>query len=131
MDEKIQYMLDTAVLALKNSYSPYSQFAVASCIYSEDDNYFTGVNVENAAFGLTICAESAAITAMVSAGFTSIKSMVILASNNALCTPCGACRQRILEFSTPDTRIYLCNKTHILQTCSIQDLLPMAFTLKP
>lgn len=130
-DKKIKHMIDKAVSVLKNSHSPYSHFAVASCISTDTGEIFTGVNVENVAFSLTLCAETSALASMVTAGFTRIDSIVILSSNEALCSPCGACRQRIAEFSTKDTRIYLCNKTNILHTCSIDELLPMAFTFKP
>ena len=57
--------------------------------------------------------------------------MVILNGDNALCPPCGACRQRIHEFSTPKTRIYLCDQQTVLQEMTVDDLLPMAFSLKP
>ena len=66
---------------------------------------------------------------MVAMGQRKIKSMVILAGDNALCTPCGACRQRIVEFSTPETQLYLCNQQTILQTKTPDELLPMAFCL--
>lgn len=130
MDEITQLMIKKASCSLQNSYAPYSHYAVAACICSEDDDLFTGVNVENSSYGLTICAETAAICQMIASGRRKIKSMVLMAGDNALCAPCGACRQCINEFSTPQIRIHLCNQQGILKTMSMDELLPMAFKLK-
>lgn len=121
-------MITLAHQALAFSYSPYSQFAVACCIAAEDEALFLGVNVENAAYSLCICAETSALAQMIVAGKKSIRSLVILNSNNTLCPPCGACRQRISEFSSQETRIHLCNKENILQTLTMDQLLPTPFT---
>nr|WP_188331948.1 cytidine deaminase [Legionella adelaidensis] len=112
---------------LSNAYAPYSRFHVSACIRSEQDKLFTGVNVENGSYGLTLCAEGSAIAQMVTAGYRQIKEMVILCSTNQLCPPCGACRQRIQEFASPETLIHLCNNETILKSISMKDLLPLAF----
>lgn len=130
MNELTRLMINHASKALQNAYAPYSKYTVGACLCSEDNSLFTGVNVENSSYGLTICAETSAICQMVAAGQRKIKSMVILAGDNALCAPCGACRQRIYEFSTPETKIYLCNQQTILQSKTPDELLPMAFSLK-
>jgi cytidine deaminase len=130
MDKMAQQMIHNARLALKNAYAPYSHYQVGACICCEDDTLYTGVNVENGSYGLTICAESAAICQMIAQGRRQIKSIVVMSIDNALCTPCGACRQRIHEFSTPNTAIYLCDQQAILQTTTIDELLPLAFRLK-
>ncbi|CAM2895331.1 cytidine deaminase [Legionella steigerwaltii] len=127
MDPKTAKMISNAYRALAHSYSPYSKFRVACCICTDKDNLYTGINVENSSYSLAVCAETSAISAMVSAGEQCIKSMVILAGSNSLCSPCGACRQRIYEFSTPDTIIHLCNKDSILRSLKIDELLPLAF----
>ncbi|WP_454783823.1 cytidine deaminase [Legionella sp. WA2024007413] len=127
MDQIIAKMISTAHKALAHSYSPYSKFSVACCICTDKDNLYSGVNVENSSYGLGVCAETSAISAMVSAGEQHIKSMVILAGTNLLCSPCGGCRQRIHEFSTADTLIHLCNKDSILRSLKINELLPLAF----
>ncbi|PWY55980.1 cytidine deaminase [Legionella qingyii] len=127
MDQTIAKMISNAHEALIHSYSPYSKFCVACCICTDKDNLYTGVNVENGSYGLSVCAETSAISAMVSAGEQHIKSMVILAGTDLLCPPCGACRQRIYEFSTTDTLIHLCNKDSILRSLKINELLPLAF----
>ena len=131
MDPTIEKMISQAHKRLAHSYSPYSKFSVASCICTEADNLYTGVNVENISYSLAICAEASAISAMVSAGEQHIKSLVLLSGTNLLCSPCGACRQRIYEFSTPDTTIYLCNKDSILHNIKINELLPLAFDFNP
>jgi cytidine deaminase len=131
MDKLIKIMIKEAHEALNNAYAPYSKFTVASCILTTKNNRYIGVNVENGSYGLTVCAESSAICTMVSSGEQQIKSMVVLAGTNLLCSPCGACRQRIFEFSTPETMIHLCNKDSIFQSIPIIELLPLAFDFKP
>lgn len=131
MDKLTSTMIAQASTALSFAYAPYSKFTVASCLCTDNDKLYTGVNVENASYGLSVCAESSAICAMVSAGERSIKSLVVLAGTNLLCSPCGACRQKIQEFSTKDTLIHLCNKDSILKTLTINELLPLAFNFKP
>ncbi len=131
MDKITAQMISKAHQALSFSYAPYSKFTVAACICTDKDNLYTGVNVENSSYGLTACAESSAICNMVSAGEQQIKSMVILAGNNQLCPPCGACRQRIHEFSTPETLINLCDKDSILRSMTLKELLPLAFDFNP
>lgn len=124
-------MIHNASQALQYAYAPYSKFKVAACLCSEDNTFYTGVNVENSSYGLTTCAETSAICQMIAAGKHQIVSMVILNGDNTLCPPCGACRQRIHEFSSAKTRIYLCNQHVVLQETTIDQLLPMAFSLKP
>ncbi len=124
-------MIRKAHAALTSSYSPYSKFAVACCIATDKDILFTGVNVENAAYGLTICAETSAICHMITEGYRDIKSMVIMNNQNTICPPCGACRQRIHEFAKTDTIIYLADQEKILITTTISALLPLAFNLSP
>lgn len=131
MTNEIKELIALTHEALKHSYAPYSKFRVAATIITEDGHRFTGVNVENAGHSMAICAESSAICNMVAAGGRKIKEIVVLASSEELCTPCGACRQRIFEFSTPKTKVYMCNKNGILQTQTINALLPLAFTLNP
>ena len=130
MNKLIHTMINHAHHALKNAYAPYSKFTVAACICSEDEQLFTGVNVENSSYGLTICAERSAISQMIVAGVQTIKHIVVLAGTNELCTPCGACRQCINEFSTVNTHIHLCNKDQVLKTMTMDELLPLAFKLR-
>ncbi|KTC78665.1 cytidine deaminase [Legionella cincinnatiensis] len=131
MDPTITKMISSAYKALTHSYSPYSKFSVASCICTDKDTLYTGVNVENSSYGLSTCAEASAISAMISAGEKNIKSIVVLAGTNLLCPPCGACRQRIYEFSTTDTIVHLCSKDSILRSIKMSELLPLAFDFNP
>lgn len=131
MDLLVKKMISNAYKALAHSYSPYSHFSVACCICSENNNLYTGVNVENSSYGLSLCAEASAISSMISSGEQRIKSLVVLAGTNLLCPPCGACRQRIYEFSTTETMIHLCNKDSILHSVTINELLPLAFDFNP
>ncbi|CEG56804.1 cytidine deaminase [Legionella fallonii] len=131
MNNTIAQMIKEAYKALPNAYTPYSQFKVASCICTDKGNLYTGVNVENGSYSLSICAESSAICHMIAAGEQKIKSIVVVAHNNLLCPPCGACRQRIHEFSTADTMVYLCNEKTVFQSLSIDQLLPLAFDFNP
>lgn len=131
MNQIITKMIAEAVKVLPNAYAPYSKFLVACCVCSDTDVLYTGVNVENSSYGLTCCAETSAICKMVTAGEQRIKSVVVLAGNNLLCSPCGACRQRIHEFATPDTQIHLCDKDSVLRTLTLDELLPLAFDFNP
>lgn len=131
MNKLIPNMISQAHKALNHAYAPYSKFTVAACICTDKGTLYTGVNVENASYGLTLCAEAAAIAAMVSAGEQCIKDIVILAGTNQFCPPCGACRQRINEFSTPETLIHLCDNQAILRSVTMNELLPLAFNFKP
>jgi cytidine deaminase len=130
MEPAIGIMISKAHQMLAHSYSPYSKFKVACCICTDKNNLYTGVNVENKSYSLTVCAETSALSAMIAAGEYSIKSVVILAGTNEICSPCGACRQRIYEFSKPDTVIHLCTKESLECSMTIHELLPKAFDFK-
>lgn len=127
----IEQMIKSAKDALNHAYSPFSNFQVSCCIATTDGQLFTGVNVENSSFGLTLCAEASAIAMMVSSGQQHIARVLIMNGLGTECSPCGACRQRILEFSTPDTPIHLADHQQILKTFRLDALLPSAFTFKP
>ncbi|MGB9827167.1 MAG: cytidine deaminase [Thermosphaera sp.] len=99
-------LISIAVNALKNSYAPYSRIHVAASILGSNGKVYTGVNVENASYGLTICAERSAIVQMVSDGERKpVKIAVVTDLENPI-PPCGACRQFIAEFN-PDAEIIL------------------------
>lgn len=117
---------------LKNSYSPYSKFPVASSVVTEDGETFYGCNVENSTFGATVCAERSAISNLVtSLGPTfKIKEVHVLSKETKPITPCGICRQSIFEFSTPSTKIY-CHAYNFTETevYLVDKLLPKGFRL--
>ena len=127
MDKKLSLMRDKALEVMHKAYAPYSKFHVGACLITEDGSYFTGCNCENASYGLTQCAEASVIGAMVSAGHRKIASIYIIGSGPTLCTPCGACRQRILEFSMPKTTVCMASAVGDYKQVCLSDLIPMPF----
>jgi cytidine deaminase len=123
-------MLKKANLVMKNAYVPTCNFPVGACVRTRDNKLFVGCNYENASYSLSLCAEAVVIGAMVSAGYTLIEDIVIVAEKKAICPPCGACRQRIIEFSSSKTKVHLGSKNNIHKTLTIDELLPISFTLK-
>jgi len=94
-----QPLIKAAREAIKNSYAPYSHYRVASSILGESGKIYTGVNVENASYGLTVCAERTAIFRAISEGERKFKALFVLADGNNKPVPCGACLQVIKEFA--------------------------------
>jgi len=111
--------------AMRRSYSPYSRFKVGACVLSADGRAFTGANIENASFGLTICAERAAIFKAVGEGVREFKTIAI-AAETAPPWPCGACRQVLGEFS-PDIRILIAWGKDQTDESTLPALLPHSF----
>lgn len=122
-------LLKRAQQALEKAYAPYSNFHVGSVIVSNNGKLYTGVNVENASYGLTLCAEASAIAQMISDGGSAIEAILVTSDHDSVCVPCGACRQRIKEFAKADTKVYLCDNKTAVQTLTIDKLLPCAFSL--
>ncbi len=120
-------MIQVAREARKNAYAPYSEFYVGACVRSEDGELFGGCNVENASYGLTICAEASAICALIAAGKKQITEIAVIGSGNVPCPPCGACRQLIREFATTDTKVHICSTEEVLHTFTLEELLPKSF----
>ena len=124
-----QFLMDKAIKASKNSYSPYSHFAVGACVLGESGNYYYGCNFENSSFGLTICAERNAIGNAIANGEKQIKAIAIFSPNMEDCFPCGACRQVISEFCG-EVGIDVITKTQEgLKIRNINELLPGRFHL--
>ena len=103
-----QELLELARKAAENSYSPYSHFPVGAALECADGTIFTGCNVENAAYGDTICAERTALVKAVSEGQRSFTRIAIYGEGQGYCMPCGSCRQALAEFS-PEMEV-LCAK---------------------
>lgn len=114
---------------MENAYAPYSNFFVGACVKTKDGNYFIGANVENASYGLTNCAERNAIFQAYSNGYRQddIEAIAIVGKGNTLITPCGACRQVLVELLKRDTPIVLGTKDEVVVT-NIEELMPMSFT---
>lgn len=111
----------------KKAYVPYSSFKVGAAIHADNNEIFSGCNVENISYPCGTCAEAGAIAAMIAGGGKKIREILITADGQSLITPCGACLQRIKEFSDENTLIHLADKIGIKQTLTIKDLLPLAF----
>ncbi|MEO8735559.1 MAG: cytidine deaminase [Edaphobacter sp.] len=128
----IEQLHQQAAAAAHHAYAPYSNFRVGAALLLDSGAIVTGCNVENASYRLTTCAEQNAIAAAVSLHGPAIRirAIVIANLNRAASQPCGACRQNILEFSTPDTSIFFPKPDGTLDHATIADLLPAAFLLK-
>lgn len=120
-------LFEAARSAMKKSYSPYSKFPVGAAIRAEDGKVYVGANIENISFPQGWCAEPSAISAMIMGGGRQITELAVIAEKLPLCTPCGGCRQKIAEFASAGTRIYLCNDQGVQKTLTMDDLLPYAF----
>jgi len=119
--------LEQAAQAMNKAYAPYSHFSVGAVIYGANGKYYSGCNVENAAYPEGTCAEAGAIAAMVLDGEHQIKDIYIMGEGENLVTPCGGCRQKIREFSTAETQIHICDPTSIKKTLSVDEILPFSF----
>ena len=118
-------LLKLAADAAKSAYAPYSQFQVGAAILSENGEVFTGCNVENASYGLSMCAERTAVFKAISHGARKLTAIAVASPGGA--SPCGACRQVLNEFD-PDITVYLGNeKGQLIRETSIRQLLPDAF----
>ena len=128
MDAALKALFDAADLAAQKAYAPYSNFSVGAAIRTPSGHILSGCNVENAAYPAGTCAEAGAIAAMVAAGETKISDIAIVGVKSNPCYPCGACRQRVFEFSDAATRVHLRDgATGKAITHSIDALLPHAF----
>jgi len=126
-----EQLIIEAIDAQTNAYCPYSNFAVGAAVLTEDGSIFKGCNVENASYGLTICAERNAIGAAVAAGHLNLLLVVVVTSAPTVARPCGACRQVIGEFSTRErpTTIVSIAASGESAVETINDLLPERFNL--
>jgi cytidine deaminase len=119
-------LLDAARLAASTAYAPYSRFVVGAAVRSSDGRLFTGGNVENASFGLTICAERVAVGTAVAAGIRSIVAVGVYTPTPEPTAPCGACRQVLNEFGPGMQVSSGCDSDSVL-VASLADLLPASF----
>lgn len=121
-------LLNLAEKAAQNAYVPYSHFPVGAALECADGTVFTGCNVENAAYGSTICAERTALCKAVSEGHTRFARIAVYGESDTYCMPCGSCRQMLVEFS-PEMEV-LCAKTGgRYVSYKLNELLPHAFRL--
>jgi len=119
--------MQTAIEASARAYAPYSKFPVGAALHTKDGKVFTGVNVENTSYGLTICAERSAVVSAVSAGETAFDAIAIYAPQaTKTLYPCGACLQVLAEFAD-DMTILTQNGAGKNNKSTLKDLLPSAF----
>lgn len=126
-DNNLDTMIQEARCCREQAYAPYSNFYVGTCIKTDKGNLYSGCNVENASYGLTMCAEASAIANMVSKGEQTIAEVVLIGDGENLITPCGACRQQLNEFAKPDTLIHICGLEGFRKTMTMAELLPESF----
>ncbi len=125
----IERLIAAAVEAQKHSYSPYSRYPVGAAVLTKTGRVFSGCNVENASYGLTMCAERVAIYHAVTSGHDAISAVCVV---GAAAKPCGACRQVMYEFADKDTSLFLVDLNpasgrRTLNKTTVFKMLPMAF----
>jgi cytidine deaminase len=127
--KSIERLIETAVQAQKRAYCPYSRYPVGAAVLTDGGRVFAGCNVENASYGLAMCAERVAIYHALTSGHDSIAAVAVV---GAAARPCGACRQVMFEFSDKETPLYLVdlnpsNGRRSITKTTVFKLLPMAF----
>ena len=130
MAELKQEWINTAIEALDKAYVPYSHFPVGACLVTESGKIYQGINIENASFGLTNCAERTAFFLLVSEGEKTFTHLVVAGHTPDPISPCGACRQVMAEFCSPDMPVTLVGDNGVTKATTVRALLPYAFTEK-
>ena len=122
-------MKEKLIQLLKNSYSPYSHFQVSAIVVMKDGREFSGVNVENASYGASICAERSAIVAAISNGYKKhdFKEMYVMCNSDKIGTSCFLCRQMIEEFFEPECKITMCIPSGESLVLTVKELCPYPF----
>lgn len=123
-----EQLLIESKIAREKAYVPYSKFKVGAALLGANGTVYHGCNIENAGYSMTNCAERTAFFKAVSEGVREFKAIAIVADTPGPCSPCGACRQVMSEFCTPDMPVYLTNLNGDVQETTVGELLPGAFT---
>lgn len=128
--EDYRDILDKAFEVMEKAYAPYSKYHVGACIKTKDGKYHVGANIENASYGLTNCAERSALFHVYSLGYRQddIESMAVVTRGNTLGSPCGACRQVMVELLKSDTPVIIANTSSQAMITNTAELLPFSFT---
>ena len=121
-------LFQDALAVRENAHAPYSKFKVGAAIRSANGMVFVGCNVENSAYPEGTCAEAGAIAAMIAAGENKIEEVCVVAESPVPIAPCGGCRQKIAEFSSPDVQVVLADLKGETKRITIGELLPHAFS---
>ncbi len=122
-----EQLLDAARAAQKAAYAPYSRFQVGAAVLDDQGRIHSGCNVENAAYPEGVCAEASALSAMVLAGSTRARAVLVVGTGGAWITPCGGCRQKLREFGAPDLPVLTANTTAMGPRYTLAELLPQSF----
>ena len=129
LDEKDrETLLIKAEEAAKNAYAPYSRFPVGAALLTEGGEVFTGSNIENASYGMTVCAERVAVFKAVSQGATAFKAIAVTTQAAEALTPCGACLQVLTEFAPPEMEVVSRGAIGGVETCLLSELLSKPFS---
>ncbi len=123
-----QELINEAKIAYQRAYAPYSKFHVGAAALSDNNHVHKGCNVENASYGLTVCAERNCIAQVVISGEQKINALVVYTEQEKLTPPCGACRQVIAEFMPPEAHVKAVNHQNKEKCWTVSELLPDAFT---
>ncbi len=123
-------LINFAVKAKKKSYSPYSKFRVGAALLTKEGKIYEGANVENAVYGLTICAERTAAFAAKLNGETNFSAIAITSDSKDFIPPCGSCRQVLLEICGPELDVIITNGKQEEKTLKLKELLPFSFNDK-
>lgn len=119
-----QELIDLAAQARQQAYAPYSHYAVGAALLGKSGRVYTGCNIENAVYGLTICAERVALFKAVSSSERTFESIAVVTANGG--SPCGSCRQVLAEFGF-DIRVLIATPGELVDETRVVDLLPRAF----
>ncbi len=125
MELDVKRLLEMARKARENAYAPYSDFKVGAALLTESGEIFTGCNVENSSYGLSVCAERVALFKAVSEGYRKFKALAVVADTERPVPPCGACRQVLWEFG--DIDIIMSNLKGDVKVMKLSELLPEGF----
>jgi cytidine deaminase len=126
-DEPQRALLQAARAARLNAYAPYSNFLVGAAVLDEQGQVHAGCNVENAAYPQGVCAEAAALSAMVLSGGRRATALLVVGEGPSWVTPCGGCRQKLREFAGPDTPVLVADDVGVQRCFTLDELLPHSF----
>jgi cytidine deaminase len=129
MKKEYRDLVKAAQKAKLNAFSPFSKFRVGTALLTDDGTIFTGCNIENSSYGLTICAERVAIFKAISSGASKFQAIAIVSDDLGFTPPCGACRQVLLELAG-DIDFVMMDSKNRYKILKITSLLPFAFTEK-
>jgi len=120
-------LFEAATAAMTKAYAPYSKFPVGAALRTDDGRVFSGANIEVASYPEGWCAETTMLGHYIMAGGGKITEVAVVAERMRRVTPCGGCRQRLAEFTTPDTKLHLCDETGVVETVTMGQMLPYGF----